>query len=248
MKSYNTLFLDLDGTLWDLKKNTEITLLELWLEFDLAGQTTSSFANFYQRYVFHNDRVWALYRDNKIEKNVLRIDRFVQAFADIHIVPDATFVEKFAEIFIERCPQQPHLLPGAKTLLEACHRKYPMHIITNGFCEIQQIKMKAAGIAHYFDGVIYSEDLGIKKPHREIFEFALQRANASVEESLMIGDDWDADIIGAMNMGMDQAYLATTEKQLNEIRQANGQKPLRHNRKPTYSLDAISDLIPILSH
>jgi putative hydrolase of the HAD superfamily len=246
MKIYKTLFFDLDGTLWDLKKNTEITLQELWLEFDLANQTTSEFSKFYQRYVYHNDRVWALYRDNKIEKEVLRIDRFVQAFADIKVTPDGTLIEKFADIFIERCPQKPHLLPGAKTLLEACHKKYPMHIITNGFCEIQQIKMKAAGIAHYFDGVIYSEDLGIKKPHRGIFDLALQRANTSVEDGLMIGDDWDADIIGAMNVGMDQAYLATTEMQLNEIRQANGQKPLRHNRKPTYALDSIADLKPIL--
>jgi putative hydrolase of the HAD superfamily len=122
-----------------------------------------------------------------------------------------------------------------------------MCLITNGFNEVQTIKMAAAGIDHFFESIVYSEDLGIKKPHPEIFQLAMQRANCKPEDALMIGDDWDADIIGAMGVGMDQAFLGATENQLNEIRLADGLKPLRHNRQPTYRLESLLDLGPILN-
>jgi putative hydrolase of the HAD superfamily len=246
-KKYTTLFFDLDGTLWDLKKNTELTLRELWMESQLESQATGDFSRFFQRYTFHNDQVWALYRDNKIEKEVLRVARFERTFSDMNVSWSNTQILQFADQFIERCPRQPNVLPGTFEILNACKDQFKMCLITNGFNEVQTIKMAAAGIDHFFESIVYSEDLGIKKPHPEIFQLAMQRANCKPEDALMIGDDWDADIIGAMGVGMDQAFLGATENQLNEIRLADGLKPLRHNRQPTYRLESLLDLGPILN-
>jgi putative hydrolase of the HAD superfamily len=246
MNKYTTLFFDLDGTLWDIKQNTQITLRELWKQWEMESQTIETFRKFYQRYTYHNDQVWALYRDNKIDKEMLRVVRFERALNDIGLVWSNEDVLRFAEQFIDRCPSQPHLLPGALELLKMCKPHFKVYMITNGFNEIQTIKMKAAGIDQFFESVIYSEDLGIKKPHPEIFQLAMQRAKCLASEALMIGDDWDADMVGAMGVNMDQAFLASTEDQLNEIRIADGLKPLRHNRQPTYRLGALVDLMPIL--
>jgi putative hydrolase of the HAD superfamily len=132
-------------------------------------------------------------------------------------------------------------------LLLAVHRKFNLAMITNGFSEVQVIKMKASGITQFFDTVVYSEDLGIKKPHPEIFQLAMKKANCTSDQALMIGDDWDADIIGAMGVQIDQVYIATTENQLNEIRLSDGLKPLRHNREPTFRINNLNELMQILN-
>lgn len=246
MTKYTTLFFDLDGTLWDLKKNTQIALRQLWDSWHLDARAPQQFNAFFKSYTHHNDAVWALYRDNKIEKELLRVIRFERAFGELAISLDSAEINRFADAFIDLCPRQANVLPGAHELLNALAPHYPMHIITNGFSEIQMIKMKAAQLDGFFQHIIYSEDLGIKKPHPEIFHLACHKAGCTPQQALMIGDDWDADVIGAMGVGMDQAFLASTEDVLNEIRADRGQKPLRHNRQPTYRLSALRELEDIL--
>ncbi len=242
---YTHLFFDLDGTLWDLKKNTRIALDHLYKEASIQeGLELRLFERFYRRYIFHNDQAWALYRDGKIEKSELRTVRFRKAFQDIQVEASEDFLERFASGFLDLCPRQPHLLPGTFEVLDYCVSKnYSMHIITNGFKEVQGIKMDAAGLNGYFEHIILSDDVGAKKPHRAIFDHAFHVAGAKAETSLMIGDDWDADILGARDVGMDQAYLSTTEKLLQE---ANPELKVRHNYKPTFSMDHLADLIPFL--
>lgn len=246
MKKYTTLFFDLDGTLWDLKRNTEMVLSMLWEQWNFDEIAPGKFQTFFKQYTHHNDAVWALYRDNKIEKEVLRVVRFERAFGDLEIPMTPEQIADFADAFIDLCPRQSNVLPGTHELLKALAPHYPMHIITNGFSEIQMIKMKAAQLDGFFEHIIYSEDLGIKKPHAEIFHYACQKANCEPSQALMIGDDWDADIIGAMGVNMDQAFLSTTEDLLNEIRLDHGHKPLRHNRKPTYRIAHLLELKDIL--
>jgi putative hydrolase of the HAD superfamily len=137
--------------------------------------------------------------------------------------------------FLEKCPTLPHLIAGAKEILEYCSHRYKMHIITNGFKEVQEIKMTSSGIIHYFQHFFYSEDLGVKKPHPAIFRNALNISQCSAEEVLMIGDDWGADILGARNIGIDQVYLNT-----------NNKLDRRHNYTPTYSINDLRNLKEIL--
>lgn len=230
MKHYKNLFFDLDGTLWDLHRNTRVSLTLLFERYAEAGLSDVNFEYFYQRYFIHNERVWKLYREGKIEKMELRTTRFKRAFTDVKFPVTDQFVTQFANDFLATCPSQPHLVHGTLEMLNALHGKIPMHIITNGFRELQSIKMNAGGIAHFFEHVINSEDCGVRKPYRGIFEYAMKLTGATPENSLMIGDDFEADIIGARDFKMDQAWLQ------------NGKG--KHKHKPTYT---VTDMLGVLA-
>ncbi len=63
-------------------------------------------------------------------------------------------------------------------------------------------KMKASKIDHYFNQIITSESVGVKKPNPRVFQYALDLANANMNNSIMIGDNLEADIKGAMEFGI----------------------------------------------
>lgn len=241
MKNYKHLFFDLDGTLWDLRLNTRVTLEQLFEKYH-TQLNDIHFDHFFARYHHHNDHVWALYRDGKMDKETLRYVRFERAMHDVGIDADQQFVRSFSEDFMDICPKQPHTLEGAHDVLDYCSGKYQMHIITNGFIEVQGHKMNAAKLNGYFEHMINSEHCGVRKPHAGIFEYAMKMSGATPQESLMIGDDWVADIIGARDYGMDQAFLTTTEDLLNEMQIGEGHHPLRHNYKPTYTISSLTEL------
>lgn len=245
MKKYKHLFFDLDGTLWDLKRNTRSAMQELFERHqNHLGQL--DFEQFFRRYHHHNDHVWALYRQDKIKKDELRFVRFERAFADLNHSASVEFVDQFSLDFLEVAPRQSLTMEGAHDLLNHCKGRYAMHIITNGFVEVQGHKMKAASLEGYFEHVINSEHAGVRKPHPDIFHYALKKAGADVADSLMIGDDWDADILGARDFGMDQAYLKVKEDEQNAVNADHGNGPVRHNYKPTYTLHSLTELIEIL--
>ncbi len=102
----------------------------------------------------------------------------------------------------------PYRFPDAGTMevLQYLHIKYSLHLITNGFEEVQHIKIREADIGKYFKTITTSEEAGVKKPDKQIFEYALEKAQAKISESLMIGDTLEVDIQGARNVGMDQVY------------------------------------------
>ncbi len=234
MSKYKHLFFDLDGTLWDIHSNSRIALREIF--FDLfPGSEEVLFQTFYVSYRRWNERLWSAYRKNQISKNELRTARFERALSSAHLPIHEELVELMAANFLEKCPTLPHLIAGAKEILEYCSDRYKMHIITNGFKEVQEIKMTSSGIIHYFQHFFYSEDLGVKKPHPAIFKNALNISQCSAEEALMIGDDWGADILGARNIGIDQVYLNT-----------NNKLDRRHNYTPTYSINDLRNLKEIL--
>lgn len=242
---YTDIFFDLDGTLWDLKRNTRVALEALFNEY--AGYFNGvSFDHLYARYHHHNDHVWALYRDGLIDKEVLRVVRFERTFMDCSMEVNPDFARVFANRFLEVCPRLPHLVPGAMELLQHLHGRYAIHIITNGFREVQGFKLEAGGITDFFSQVIYSEVAGVRKPHRGIFELAFSLTHADPSRSLMVGDDWEADILGARDAGMDQAFLTSTEELLHELGTVTTDRPRRHNHQPTYSLSNLSQLLNVL--
>jgi putative hydrolase of the HAD superfamily len=204
MRKYEHLFFDLDGTLWDIHKNAELTLLALFDQLDLHHV---GFDAFMTAYLQNNKEVWSLYRQGKMDKETLRHARFSRSFADLgHALPDEVLMQ-FSYGFTDQCPLQPHLLPHAMEILQHVFPRYSCHIITNGFKEVQGIKMSSSGLHPFFNHVILSEDVGVNKPNPLIFHTALEAAGATVENSLMIGDDWEADMVGAKNVGMDHVYL-----------------------------------------
>lgn len=241
---YKVLLWDLDGTLWDLHTNTGLALQQLFDKYRTSHFALADWNHFKLAYAKYNDRVWALYREGKIAKEDLRTRRFRELFEEVKATYTEAFVETFADEFLEIAPRLPHTLPGAKEMLAYAKEKgYKQVILTNGFMEVQGFKMEAAGIREFFSDIIYSEEAGVRKPNKGIFDLALSRVGCTAEEALMIGDDWDADILGARGAGIDQVFLTTTEEVLVE---AQGGKEIRHNYHATHTIKQLEELKNII--
>jgi putative hydrolase of the HAD superfamily len=211
MANYDHVFFDLDRTLWDFERNSLETIHDLYHEFELVHKNVPSFDEFIGVYRVVNHDLWARYRVGKVTKDELRQLRFHLALQHFHI-DDEKMALKFNDRYVETCSVKPHLLPDALTTLEYLNDRYHLHIITNGFKEAQFVKLKNSGIEQFFKEVIISELYGKAKPHQDIFTHAFDRSGAVAKHSIMIGDDFEADIVGAQKAGMDSVYLADFPK------------------------------------
>jgi len=214
MHEYKHIFFDLDHTLWDFVTNSRATLDELHSYFDLMELGISS-AEFIEAYEEINFALWGQYALGNIDKAVLRVLRFQRTFNQFG-VNDRKWANAFGKEYVERCPKRGTLMPGARELLDWLHGDVPMCIITNGFSEVQSIKLEHSGIKDYFDAVITSEHAGAKKPSNRIFEIALRKMKADASSGLMIGDNHTADIMGATNVGMDTVHLDVHDAHLGD--------------------------------
>lgn len=211
MKKYQTLFFDLDHTLWDFERNSQEALTEIFHELRLDQYGIPEPEPFIQLYKEHNHRCWEQYRNGEITKEDLRSLRFKLTLKDFDVV-NHPLAERMGDEYVNKSPYKTHLFPGAIDLLDHLHRKYRMFIITNGFEEIQFIKLKESGLEKYFDQVITSERAGVKKPHPDIFKMAIDGSETSPENILMIGDDLEADVLAAQNMGIDAVLFDPHQK------------------------------------
>lgn len=231
MKEYKHLFFDLDRTLWDFEKNSEEVFQDMYRELDLPSYGINQFDVFLSTYRSVNHDLWDLYREGKIDKKFLNFQRFYQTLFEFG-VEDEDLAKNMSEKYVGMSPFKKHLFPGTMELLDYLKPKYHLHIITNGFSEVQTIKLRESGLAPYFEQIIISELTPVKKPHPKIFKYAMHQAGAQVEESLMIGDDLEIDIKGAAGVGMDQVWT-------NFI----GEKS---SFKPTYEVTRLLDMTDII--
>ena len=200
------IFFDLDRTLWDFETNAYNTLSELYEEHALFMKGISNIDVFIDIYKIHNEQLWELYRDSKVEKDVLRSSRFKLTLQDFGI-DDGRLSIKLGEQYIQKCPLKTNVFPFTFEVLDYLKEKYHLHIITNGFEEVQYVKLEQSKLLHYFEHIITSEQVGVKKPNPEIFRHALVKAFCKPDESIMIGDDLPVDILGAKAIGMKQVYF-----------------------------------------
>lgn len=199
------IFFDLDRTLWDFDKNSEFAIKQILKEEKLEN-LLNGFDDFHAVYKEENARLWREYGAGKLTKEILRFERFRAALTHFGI-DDLSLSKRIGESYIELSPRQTQLFPNAKeTLQELKSIGFKMHIITNGFSEVQYIKLENCGLIQYFDVIVCSEVVGQNKPHPLIFRHALKEANAMNTNSLMVGDDHHADIHGAIQSGL-QAIL-----------------------------------------
>ena len=219
------IFFDLDHTLWDFEKNSALTFAKVLAKHRVAVDLDG----FLEVYSPINFQMWVLYRENRISKSDLRYQRLRQTFDALDASVSDETIHVLAHEYIEQLSTFTHLLPNAMEILEYLSPKYRLHIITNGFQEVQERKLKGSNIHHYFDQVINSEMAGVKKPHPRIFELALDMARVHPKNTLMIGDDIEADIQGAKAMGMHAIHYTSNST-------------IRHNVCQT-----INDLIEIKS-
>jgi len=206
MKQYRHIFFDLDRTLYDFDRNNRETILQLYQAFGLSQLGAPAFDSFYKTYTRINLPLWERYKKQEISKEYLNITRFAETLKTFGI--DHGMAGTFASEYIRLSPLQINLLSGALEILAYLFGKYTLHIITNGFSEIQYQKISATGIGQFFEHVIVSEDAGAQKPDKRIFEFAFKKTGARAEDSVIIGDDPKTDILGAQLVGMDQIWLA----------------------------------------
>jgi len=205
MSKYLHIFFDLDRTIWDFDKNSTDTLNEIFEKYKLGRVLNCYFEDFFQKYKKHNSELWEAYRNNQIKKEKLSLNRFLLTLNDFNN-NDTLLANYIAQDYIKLSPFKKALLPYAKETLEVLSKKFTLHIITNGFKEVQFIKLKNSGLNKYFKHIITSEEVGVQKPDKKIFEYALNKTGAKSQNSIMIGDDLKVDIGGAMQVGMDQIY------------------------------------------
>ena len=200
------IFFDLDHTIWDFDRNAQETLMELFEHYNLPALGLASPQNFIQTYTENNQQLWAEYHLGKITKEVLRSERFRKTFLELGVNPDLV-PPQFEEDYVRISPTKTNLFEGSEKVLAYLQQKYTLHIISNGFKETTLTKMRLSNLNPYFENVIISEDVGVNKPDKRVFEYALNKAGALKDESIMIGDSLEADIRGAQDFGMQAIFF-----------------------------------------
>lgn len=231
MSRYKHVFFDLDRTLWDMDANSYLTLCELADKHKITERGILSADEFISKYKVINDRLWFDYSRDLVDRETLRSQRFKLAFKEFGIEDDQ-LSDAFASDYVSQGPLKNKLMPDTIDVLEYLHEKYQLHIITNGFEEVQHLKIINSNLEKYFSRVITSDLAGFKKPHPGIFEFSFRESGAAPDESIMIGDSLDADIAGAKKCGMAQVYF-------------NPEK-IPHNEEVTHEICSLIELKKIL--
>ena len=206
------VFFDLDRTLWDFNANSRLELRLIWEDFKLHQLGISLPDEFIKIYEQINSECWDLYRKNEITKEKLRIKRFSDTL-NYFGIKNELLSEQIATQYTNNSPKRTILVEGAFSLLDYLEAKYPLHIITNGFEEVQRVKLNNCQLSRYFETFTSSEEVGVTKPHPSIFSKALSKANANKKNSVYIGDDLLVDIKGAADFGMHSIYYNPNKKQ-----------------------------------
>lgn len=230
MKKYKSIFFDLDHTLWDFETNSRETLLELHTAYQLDRKGIEKHA-FLVAFKKINTGLWHLYDTGKIKQEVIRLQRFHRIFQEFDMEAYDLSLQ-FSTDYVSQSPKKGNLLPHVKEVLDHLYPLYPMHIITNGFSEIQGTKMASSGIEKYFQSVVTSEKAGHKKPSKEIFEYALTTNNLLASEVVMVGDNLATDMGGAKNAAIDTIYF-------------NPEK-IAHGEQLTHEIESLIELKQLL--
>lgn len=231
MKRYQHIFFDLDHTLWDFDKNTYEAIQEIYDFYEFSGWGIFNFNDFMQVFQEVNGHLWDRYNHGFIDQMELRNSRFRIVLGKLGV--DAKDVPSgIGDKYLELSPIKPNVLPFTHEILAYLKPNYRLHIITNGFVDVQHTKLKASKIHEHFDVIVTSDSSGFRKPQKEIFDFAMDQAGASLDNALMIGDNLDTDIIGAQNASMDHVFFNPNK--------------INHKLAPTHEIHSLKEIMNIL--
>lgn len=238
-KKYTHIFFDLDNTLWDFEQNSYHALKATFLHF-LLDKNGIEYENFFRVYSIHNKKLWEDYRRQKVMKNELKQLRFQLTFDELNISGiDANEMNAF---YLSEMPRQTTLIAGARELLKMLKMNgFVLNIITNGFKEVQHKKLEVTNLEKYFTKVFISEDVKAPKPNRKIFEYAVKSSNAPKDKSLMVGDDFEVDVKGALNFGIDAVFFNPGNKSVSQNLNLNKKAGL-----DCYVISSLSEMDNIL--
>lgn len=206
IKDIKHIFFDLDNTLWDFEKNSREALLHLFLEYDIETKCSVDFLDFIHTYETINHDLWHLYSLQLTTKEELRYQRFYKAFTKFGY-ENLDLAHRWADEYLKISPYKTHLIEGTIETLDYLRNDYSIHLITNGFKEVQDIKLNHCNLKPYFNQIIISEEHGFNKPDIKIFQLAEKLTNSNHQECVMIGDNYDTDILGALNANWKAIHL-----------------------------------------
>ena len=213
MNNIKHIFFDLDHTLWHFEKNSSLTFDFLLNKYNINVGLKS----FLKIYMPINFSLWNLYRDDKITKEYLRHNRLKSTFEKLNINIKPSVIDNISDDYVKHLPDNNFLLKDAITVLDYLFKKYTLHIITNGFTEVQNTKIINSNLKKYFTCIIDSETVGVKKPHSKIFQYAYDVSKATNKnQCLMIGDNYEADVMGAINNGFKAIHLNSNNENLHK--------------------------------
>ncbi len=225
-KKYKVLFFDLDRTLWDYRENSEQTLKELIKKH--IPELSEKFDEYLSIFYDVNESLWLEYRDGRLSKERLSTQRFIDSFKFLGVDAEP-FVDEFSVDYIKESPNKTKLFPKTIETLEYLKNAgYRMYLLTNGFVEVQKVKIRDSKLEPFFERMITSEEAGYQKPDRRIFEFALNIVKSKKADCLMIGDDLESDIKGAQNFEIDTVFF--------------NQTGAIHNHTPTFEIKQLDEL------
>ncbi|MCS6818822.1 MAG: YjjG family noncanonical pyrimidine nucleotidase [Chitinophagales bacterium] len=231
MKKYRHIFFDLDHTLWDFDTNSRQTLREIYEVFSLIDYGIPNPEHFIQTYLPINEQFWRLYYQRRLSKEEVRVGRFRETLSRFNIDNDR-LAHALGQYYVEHSPSKTVLFPKVIETLSELYRHYSLHIITNGFKEVQQKKIFHSGLNGFIQHLIISEEVGAQKPQAEIFNHALQLCKATKSECIMIGDNIQTDVEGALRFGLDAVWFNPDQRW--------------SSTKPTFEIRAIHELLNIL--
>lgn len=231
VKAYKHIFIDLDRTLWDFEANARDTLHDIYRHHKLGESGVKSFSDFLNTYRNVNHHLWELYRKGKIEKSFLSVERFRKTLETLGL--EEGLANEMSAQYLDWSPLKKKLFPGVLETLDYLSKKYQLHILTNGFNEVQFRKVENSGFTPFFKTIVTSDDAGCKKPNKAFFEYAFNKTSAQAENAIMIGDDAEVDIKGAQHSGIDQVYVNYDSYESNGL-------------NPTYEIHRFTQLKDIL--
>ncbi len=231
MRRYKCIFFDLDHTLWDYETNSCDTLRELYHAYNLFERGVHTVESFQQQFRIVNSSLWELYDRGMINSETIRRDRFRRILGHF-MACDDKLCEELSIEYLHACPKKANLLPHALETLDYLSDHYIMTVVTNGFDEIQKVKLASGNLNGYFDHVVTSQKAGHKKPAREIFEYAMKANDVTAGETVMIGDNLLTDIAGAQNASIDPVFFNPEE--------------ISHNVEVRHEIKCLSELRNIL--
>ncbi|HEX8514809.1 MAG TPA: YjjG family noncanonical pyrimidine nucleotidase [Bacteroidia bacterium] len=231
MSQFKHVFFDLDRTLWDMDGNSYQTICELAVKHNLTERGIGPIDEFISKYKVINDQLWYDYSNDLVDKETLRSERFKRAFG-LYGIRDEQLSQTFGNDYITYGPLKSQLIPHTIEVLEYLSSKYKLHIITNGFQEVQLIKIENSNLKKFFNAVVTSDEARCKKPDTKIFEYSLNQAGALASDSIMIGDSLEADVIGARKSGLAQVFFNPERK--------------AHTEKVTFEIASLKELRNIL--
>lgn len=229
--AYEHLFFDWDHTLWDFETNSKKVLEQIYYEYNLRRFGILSPNHFIEVYMPINYRMWREFREGKIDTETVKYKRFEETFKEFGVINIDLAMEVKA-FYLSRLPLGGVLMPNVIQTLSELEGKYQLHVVTNGFLEVTEYKIKHSNIASFFKVILSAEEVGVLKPNPQVFEEAFKRSGATADNSLFIGDNLIADVQGARNVGMHQVYY-NPEKEV-------------HEDNPTYEIADMHELVSIL--